>query len=361
MTPSRFTFHGALTVGLLSLAGCASGGPASSALGRSPPPGAEVLYPQPPDTTRVQFLLAMSSEGDLQGREGGGPAVVKPYGVDVHGGRVFVCDSDLHGVSIFDLGERTFRRLLPGGAAALRTPTNCTADPETGDLYVVDADRKDVVVFDSTLTYVDHIAVDGGRAADVFVTGDTLWISDMERRVVDVYHKSSRTRVRTIEGGEPDSFEKIRQPTNIWVTAQHLYVSDFGDFAVKIYDRSGTYLRFVGGYGRALGQFVRPKGIAVDAADRLYVVDAAFANVQIFDAEGRLLLFFGGPYGGLGGLWLPAKITLVDDPLEVSRFEPYVVAGYELEYLLFVTSQFGPDMVGVYGFLRPEPPGEPTR
>ena len=83
-----------LTVSLLTAVawGCASSGPASSALGRVPEPGSEVLHPAPPDTPRVQFLLAMSSEGDLQGRGGGGPAVVKPYGLDLNNGRLFVCD-----------------------------------------------------------------------------------------------------------------------------------------------------------------------------------------------------------------------------------------------------------------------------
>jgi hypothetical protein len=74
--PSPPTLRIAVAVGLLVLGGCASGGPTSSALGRSPAPGSEVLYPAPPDTTRIQFLLTMTSEGDLQGRGGGGPAVV---------------------------------------------------------------------------------------------------------------------------------------------------------------------------------------------------------------------------------------------------------------------------------------------
>jgi DNA-binding beta-propeller fold protein YncE len=281
--------------------------------------------------------------------------------VDVHDGKVFVCDTDLHGISIFDLRDRAFRRFVPGGEGNLRTPINCTVDPASGDLYVADADRKDVVIFDSTLTYVDHILVEGGRAGDVFVEDDTLWVSDMERRVVDVYEKASRRLVRTITGGESGTIGKIRQPSSIWVTDRHLYVSDFGDFRIKVYDRSGAFVRTVGSYGRSLGQFIRPKGIAVDAMERLYVVDAGFANVQVFDEEGNLLIFFGGPYRGLGGLWLPAQITVADDPAEVARFASYVRPGYELEYLLFVTSQFGPDRVNVYGFVRPAADGELVR
>lgn len=42
-----------------------------------------------------------------------------------------------------------------------------------------------------------------------------------------------------------------------------------------------------------MGDFARPKGVAVDSEGHIYVVDAAFGNVQIFNSEGLLLLFFG--------------------------------------------------------------------
>ena len=52
-----------------------------------------------------------------------------------------------------------------------------------------------------------------------------------------------------------------------------------GDAKIKIFNLDGKYLSAVGGYGKELGQFVRPKGIAVDKSDILYVTDAGFENV----------------------------------------------------------------------------------
>ena len=81
-----------------------------------------------------------------------------------------------------------------------------------------------------------------------------------------------------------------------------IYVTDFGNPGIKIFTMEGKYISTVGSLGRRFGQFVRPKGIAVDRDLNLYVVDSAFENVQIFNKEGDLLMFFGGTYKGLGDM-----------------------------------------------------------
>ncbi|MEI7982770.1 MAG: hypothetical protein WCI71_14050, partial [Bacteroidota bacterium] len=114
----------------------------------------------------------------------------------------------------------------------------------------------------------------------------------------------------------------------------------------------GKYLSTVGGNGSGLGQFARPKGIAVDNDENLYVVDASFENTQIFNKDGHVLLFFGGPYRGPGDMWLPAKVTIDYDNLKY--FQKYVDQAFQLNYLIFVTNQYGPDKVNVYGAIRPK-------
>ena len=63
-------------------------------------------------------------------------------------------------------------------------------------------------------------------------------------------------------------------------------------------------IRSFGEAGDSLGNFHRPKGIALDSEGHVYVVDAAFNNFQIFDREGQLLLFVGttGQRPGTGGV-----------------------------------------------------------
>ena len=102
---------------------------------------------------------------------------------------------------------------------------------------------------------------------------------------------------RDVDAGEEGY---IRQSTNISISNNILYVSDFGDFNVKQFSSGGEFQGSIGGYGSGPGRFTRPKGIALDRDENLYVVDAAFENVQIFNAEGDLLMHFGGSYKGAG-------------------------------------------------------------
>ena len=65
-----------------------------------------------------------------------------------------------------------------------------------------------------------------------------------------------------------------------------------------------------GEIGDRAGNFVRPKGIAVDSEDHIYIVDSAFNNFQIFDKEGRLLLFVGDGGTYYGQFSVPAGMAI---------------------------------------------------
>jgi hypothetical protein len=71
----------------------------------------------------------------------------------------------------------------------------------------------------------------------------------------------------------------------------------------------------------------------------------------MFDGEGRLLMYFGQPGASTRGeLDLPAAVKVDYD--NVGLFQKYVAPGRQCEYLILVTSQFGPQKVNVYGFLK---------
>ena len=95
------------------------------------------------------------------------------------------------------------------------------------------------------------------------------------------------------------------------------------------------------------GQFSRPKGVAVDKEDNIYVVDAAFENVQIFNNKGELLMFFADKRKEGGNLIMPISIAI--DYENVEYYKKYVDPKFKLNYLIFVTSQFGNNLVSVYG------------
>lgn len=316
-----------------------------------------VIYPPPPDTTRIQYLTTISNSQHVTGRRGAlarfvlgektPQPVIKPYGIAIQNGRLYVCDASIAGLEIIDLNTKSFEYFIPKGKGQLKMPANCALD-STGNLYVADASRRQIVVFDASGNYVDAFGeANDAKPTDISVSAGKLWVPDAAHNVVNVYKQDTRKLLFSF----PDSLETgdghLFQPVNISVRGDNVYVTDFGDFKVKMYTKKGEFVSSIGSFGNTPGQFVRPKGIDVDRDGILYAVDAGFENIQMFNREGQLLMYFGGPYKGPGDMWLPAKVVIDYDNLKF--YQSYVDPGYKLKYLILVTNQYGPDKINVYG------------
>jgi len=354
-----------ISLALILFAGLTSARAAEDTKGKkgkkadSAPP--TVFYPDPPEKPRIQFLRTFSSDKDVKPKTSGfmkfvvgsevvPEQIVKPYGATIISGQIMVCDIGRACVDVLDLEGKTFQRVGNGQQGPLKKPANIAVDKD-GVRYVVDTGHKTVMAYSSDWSFVrsygDPEKID---PSDIVVFDDDLYVCDIEHGQVAVLDKKTGSEKRRI--GQKGSDEgELFMPSNIAVDADgNVYVSDTGNARVLKYDPRGRYAKQVGARGTSPGQFVRPKGIAVDRERQLYVVDAAFENVQIFDPDGNLLLFFGGPGNVPGGINLPTKVLVDYD--NVGFFSDSVAPGYEVDYLVLVCSQFGSNMVNVYGFLK---------
>jgi len=340
---------------LIALAGCASKPPANKSN--------YTFFPPSPDEPRIQFLTSFSSDIDLgrsssfmdfvTGKPAGPSPLVKPYGLTMHQGKLYVCDTMTGSIEVFDMAKKNARYLRPKGEGRLQMPINVHFDDD-GTIYVTDTGRNQVLMFDKTENYIGAMGVkDEMRPSDVVIHGDRLYIADLKDHCVKVYGKADRKLQFTIPRDAQSTNEgKLFSPTNLALDKEgRLLVSDTGAFAVQVYDLEGKYLRKIGQQGVAPGLFARPKGIATDRENRIYVVDASTQVVQLFDNNGRLLMYFGSPGNSTQGeLYLPAGIDVDYD--NVGVFKEWVAPGKELEYVILVASQFGYNKVSVYGFLK---------
>ncbi len=315
-----------------------------------------IIYPPPPDKGRIQYLTSISTSKDIVKQSAFSKSIVgedkvlsilKPYGIFVRNGKMYVCDVNVAGLEIIDLENKKFDYFIPKDQYQLKLPLNCYVD-KNDFIYIVDIKLQKIVVFDNNKEYVTSFGKkENQKPTDVFIQGGKIWVVDSGNHRVNVYDKETYEFDFYFPKSEQDDKSYLFKPTNIFVSKNKVYITDMAGSNVKIYTLKGEYLNSVGKYGDRIGDFVRPKGVAVDKEDNLYVVDASFENVQIFDKEGKLLLYFGGAYKGPGGMWLPIKIRIDYDNLQY--FEEYVDPKYNLEYLIYVTNQFGPDKVSVYG------------
>jgi len=332
-------------------------------------PSAKVNYtffPPAPDEPRIQFLTSFSSDIDLgrkptfldyiTGRPVGPSPLVKPYGLTLKDGMLYVCDTMAGAIEVFDLNKKRARYFKPKGEGRLQVPINITIDTD-GTRYVADSGRGQVLIYGKDEIYRTALgARDEMKPTDVAVAADRFYVADIKGHCVRVYNKADWKVLYTIPRDPKNEEGKLFSPTNLALDKQgQLWVSDTGAFAVQVYDREGKFIRRVGQQGVAPGLFARPKGIAVDHEGRAYVVDASTQVVQVFDPEGKLLMFFGQPGATTQGeLYLPAGVTIDYD--NVGLFEKLVAPGQKLEFLVLVTSQFGDNKVSAYGFLKKKEP-----
>jgi DNA-binding beta-propeller fold protein YncE len=320
------------------------------------------FFPPPPAGAKIQYLTKISSSSDINKKQswlkryvfGSEPvkSINKPYGITLNNGKIYICDTMLPGLEIIDLESSTFEYFIPNGAGELRKPTNCALD-EQGNLYVADTERGQVVIFDAALNYRSAIG-DGQdmRPTDVSINGNNIWLCDLQSHQIKVFSAKTSRLLFAFPDLNQNRPGYLYSPTNLYVKNDKVYVTDTGDSRVKIFSLDGSYLTSVGSFGKSSGQFVRPKGVAVDREGNICVVDAAFENVQVFNSEGGLLTFFGGSYKSEGDMYLPAKVAI--DFENTGFFEKYVAPGYDLKYLILVTNQYGPDKVSIYGFIENE-------
>ena len=258
---------------------------------------------RPRQLPRIQYLTSFRGRKDIEEQSAFNRFVVgemqdvkldKPYGVAIHDGKIYVCDTNAT-VVVFDLERKTFGPLKGAvGLGELSQPINISIDAD-GTKYVADPVRGQVVVFDRERRVPESLR-HARRAGDRWTSCRSrteLYVADVANGLVKVFDRQSGETVKTIgDKGEPA--ERLDRPTNLAFDRDGmLYVTDVGRFQVVKFDRDGHFKAAFGKPGDNLGHFARPKGIALDREGHLYAVDAAFNNVQIFNREGRLLLFFG--------------------------------------------------------------------
>ena len=303
----RLTVILAMSLGFL-LQGCTSS-PEKEAAGFEP-----LFFPPPPDSPRFVYERTVQSSTQVEknssqdqlramltGVSSGTRAMSKPFDVSVCKGLIFVSDTVLRTVMVFDVPGKRFYEIGKEKPGDLQKPLGLANDDEC-NLYVADATSKRIMVYDQAGNYLKalggqdwfdrltHVAVDS-EGTRVYAV-DTGGIGSENHHVL-VFDISSGKHLRNIgrrgtEGGEFNLPRDIAVDANGWV-----YVVDGGNFRVQVFDDNGDFVRQVGQLGRQYGHFARPKGVAVDSEGNIYVSDAAHGNFQIFDAEGQLLLFVG--------------------------------------------------------------------
>jgi hypothetical protein len=322
-----------------------------------------VFFPAPPEKARLQFLTSLSREEDLGAEkkkdsrsafekfvlgdeEEKKDRIIKPYGIEIFDGKIYVCDVGKRLLEVLDLKERTFSYLTKD--RRLRNPASIFIEAD-GTKYVSDAVAGAVFVFDENDTLMAILGRELAiKPVDLVVRGQRCYLADAASKQVVVMNKTTGEEILRM-GTEGTKDGQLASPTGIALDQQeNVYVTDRMLAKVTKFDRNGLFQATIGQLDDTMFGFVRPKGIAVDKQGRMWVVEAAAEVVKIFNPQGQLLMLFGMAGVERGNMILPADIAIDYDNVEL--FKDYAVDGAQIELLVFVSNQFGPHLVSVYGF-----------
>jgi DNA-binding beta-propeller fold protein YncE len=295
-----------------------------------PSPNPPILFPPPPEQTRISWVGQLVTEADLKpgksafqgmsdalfGKEGI-RSMLTPMAVCTDGkSRLFVADSNAQVVHVFDLSTRKYITWQPGKTRTFSQPVGLAWDSAASRLLVADSAASTVFVFDDTGKLTgewngDRFERPCGVAVDP-ARGHVIVIDTAAHALVELSLAGEVIQRVGHRGGKLGEFN---YPTNVAIDRTgRIYISDTLNFRVQQFSPDLRPLRQIGSHGDMPGYFAQPKGVAIDSEGHLYVVDGQFETVQIFDDQGQLLMDFGEEGNRPAEFWLPAGIFI--DPAD---------------------------------------------
>jgi DNA-binding beta-propeller fold protein YncE len=286
-----------------------------------------LVWPEPPEKPRIRYLGELSTEIDLKkeksfnfslselifGKKNVG-VLISPYAVAIDRDyKLFVTDTSAGIVHVFDLPKRQYRQFGKiNSQESLQKPVGIAVADNW--VYVVDSMLHKVCVFDNKGSFLFSFGDNQlKRPSGIAYRKDDkeVFISDTAGHSIMAFTSGGKF-VREIgsRGIGPGLFNF---PTQLWVdTNGKIYVSDTLNYRVQVFsDRWNPQLIF-GQQGDRPGNFAHPCGIATDSYDNIYVSDRQFENIQIFNSQGQILMAFGHEGTQPGEFWLPSGICIDD-------------------------------------------------
>jgi len=209
---------------------------------------------------------------------------------------IYVADAERGMVVVFDHNGNFVRYVgYYRDEPEYARPTGIAIDPEAGYLYLSDTPRNLVFVLDlngNVLKRVGRLR-DGSGAATTFDEPTDIAVNHGHVFVLDGHGTSVQVLDRE---GNPlglGSFVFSRIPDPVMnrdngLAADHegnIYVSSFHSSTIRVFSPDGRPLSTVGQPGQTVGQFICPEGLWIDSANRLYVADSGNGRVQVFQLK----------------------------------------------------------------------------
>lgn len=292
------------------------------------------VTPEPPSDPKIVYLKRYRGESDFTkgntldqfiGTSGGlnSKNIVKPYGLVASNNKLYVADTAMGVVFVFDTEAKKVTFIGDQPSGKLAQPIGVALDANS-NLYVTDSKLQRIFGYDPTGKLIFSLGEKNEfiRPTGIAINKDAqmMYVVDTKGHNVKVY---SLDGTSLFEFGKRGSLEgEFNFPTNIAVDERNgnVVVVDTQNFRVQIFNQDGKFLQSFGQLGDMPGTFSRPRGVAIDSEGHIYISDASFDNIQVFNDSGELLLYFGSAGYMAGQFQMPAALAFDNkDRLYVSE------------------------------------------
>ena len=172
----------------------------------------------------------------------------------------------------------------------------------------------------------------------------TLWVAAYNSNELLLLNQNGTVLKRN--GGPLNGFD--RPSDVIRLHDGNMLVAENAGDRLSLLDENGGFVKYIGEKGRSQGQMVGPLYLAQDYLERIYVTDYGNRRVDVFDKEGNPLFFFGGKQSGFKGLKGPTGIAVSDESVYVADDQVGII--YEFDR----SGNFVRELVEPKTFKRPD-------
>lgn len=309
------------------------------------------FWPPLPDTPRIEYLKSYWSDDDLPKTAGQKwlesvaghetRRLARPMGIYSDEGRkVYITDPEANEVVVVDyvknemhaLGKEEYAGLFLG-------PVGVTLDGD-GNIYISDPKKDQVFVFTNDEKPLRNIGSAENLKWPVGMVVDNklkrLYVANAQRHNIGVFELSGKYLFSIGKRGKGDG--ELNYPVDVDLDShRNIVVSDSMNARVQIFDPEGKFIRKFGQRGDGIMDFQAMKGIAVDkATDNIYVVDGRLSKVLVFSWTGEALTRFGGEAApGLMRNEAPGGFVIPQDAMIDKKGELYIADSVNHRFQVF--------------------------
>lgn len=284
-----------------------------------------IIWPGPPEKPRIKYQWSLSI---VSGSEGGdvfevlaggredfsdprtSNRLLRPYGLFVdENERLYIADPGAYRLTVIDLKNREVMNITEAGDEEFLYPIGVIA--YKGRIYLSDSMLRKVFIFDERGKKIGEFSGRLERPTGLAINRSKgmIYVTDTLSHRIYIYDLDGKQLAGF--GNNGDGKGEFNFPTHIWVDNHGtLYVNDSMNFRIQMLDPEGRFMGMFGSPGDWYGDLDKPKGIATDSDGNIYVVDSIKDMIKIFNREGKLLLFFGQNGTNYGEFWLPSGIFI---------------------------------------------------